>query len=72
MLRFTIGAALLPYIIIVAIIDAPILLLLLGGGETTWTLLPQELRWFFGLTMALPVTLAVFLLAWRADDAWRS
>jgi hypothetical protein len=68
-LRFTISLALLPYIIIAGIINAPILLVLLGGGGTpAWELLPTGVQTWFVLTMGAPAVIAGGVLAWWPDS----
>ena len=67
--RFTVGLALLPYIIIASIINAPILLVLLGGGGAPeWGLLPTGVRTWFVLTMSAPAVIAGGVLAWWPDS----
>ncbi len=67
-LRFTIGLALLPYLIIAGIINAPILLVLLGGGGApAWDLLPTGVQTWFLLTMTAPALIAGGVLAWWPD-----
>jgi hypothetical protein len=69
MTRYALALVLLPYIIIAAIIDAPILLALLGGGEQAWEFIPAGLQAFFVLTMVAPVVVVAGYGAWRADSA---
>lgn len=73
--RFTIGLALLPYLITTGTINAPILLVLLvllgGGGAPAWDLPPTGLQAWFVLTMSAPVVIAGGVLAWWPDSNHR-